>query len=44
MSLKNVVQALLFLNNDTINKNGLRLKYCISILIIYNNRSKEAVG
>jgi hypothetical protein len=43
-SLKNVAQALLFLNDDTINKNGLRLKYCISILIIYNDGSKEAVG
>jgi hypothetical protein len=43
-SLKNVVQALLFLNNDTVNKNKLRLKYCIGILITYNDSSKEAVG
>jgi hypothetical protein len=44
VSLKNVAQALLFLNDDTIDKNRLRLKYCISILIIYNDGSKEAVG
>jgi hypothetical protein len=43
-SLENVAQALLFLNNDTVNNNRLRSKYCISILIIYNDRSKEAVG
>jgi hypothetical protein len=44
MSLENVAQALLFLNNDTVNNNRLRSKYCISILITYNDKSKEAVG
>jgi len=44
MSLKNVMQALLFFNNNTINKNRLKSKYYISILITYNNKSKEAIS
>jgi hypothetical protein len=42
-SLENVIQALLFLDN-TIGENRLRSEYCIGILIIYNDGSKEAVG
>ncbi len=43
-SLENVAQALLFLNNDVVDENGLRSEYCIGILITYNDGRKEAVG
>jgi hypothetical protein len=43
-SLENVAQALLFLDDDTVDNNGLRSEYCIGILITYNDGSKEAVG